>query len=63
MILYLQSNYNSNYYSISKKIEFKNELFNFDYEELEQVNKKTTFKELYNYLIKKYNCKKLVIQL
>lgn len=63
MILYLQSNYKKDYYSISVKNNYKNEVFDWDYEEVDRVNKKTTFKELYDYLLKKYNCKKLIIEL
>ena len=63
MILYLQSNYRKNYYSISVKNHYKNEVFDWDYEEIDRVNKRTTFKELYDYLLKKYNCKKLIIEL
>ena len=63
MILYLQSNYRKNYYSISVKNNYKNEVFNWDYEEIDRVSKKITFKSLCDYLLKKYNCKKLIIEL
>ena len=63
MILYLQSNYKKNYYSISVKNNYKNGIFNWDYEEIDRVNKNITFKDLYDYLIKNFNCKKLIIDL
>ena len=63
MILYLQSNYKKNYYSISAKNNYKNEVLNWDYEEIDRVSKNATFKDLYDYLLKKYNCKKLIIDL
>ena len=63
MILYLQSNYKKDYYSISVKNNYKKDVFNWDYEEIDRVSKNTTFKDLYDYLLKKYNCKKLIIKL
>ena len=63
MILYLQSNYKKDYYSVSVKNNYKNEVFDWDYEEIDRVSKKMTFKSLYDYLLKKYNCKKLIIEL
>jgi hypothetical protein len=63
MILYLQTNYNSSYFSISEKNNYKNEVNDFDFIELETIKKDTTFKDLYNYLIKKYNCKKIILDI
>ena len=61
MILYLQSNYRKDYYSISVLNNNKNDFNNYDFIELEKVDNKMTFNELYSYLLKKYNCKKLVL--
>lgn len=61
MVLYLQSNYRKDYYSISVLNNNKNDFNNYDFIELEKVDNKMTFKELYSYLLKKYNCKKLVL--
>ena len=63
MILYLQSNYNQDYFSISEKNNYKDDVNNFDYIELEKINKNTSIKKLFDYIIKKYNCKKIILDI
>ena len=63
MILYLQSNYNQDYFSISEKNNYKDDINNFDYIELEKINKNTSIKSLVDYIIKKYNCKKIILDI
>jgi len=63
MILYLQSNSDKTF-TISEKNNFKSELFPFDYYTLEDnIKGDTPIIEIYKKVVKKYNCKKLVIQL
>jgi len=63
MILYLQFNYNSNMVSLAEKNEHKSEDAPFDYYTLEDLPKDMTIYELNKYVMEKYNCKKLIIQL
>ena len=63
MTLYLQSNYNQDYFSISEKNNYKDDVNNFDYIELEKINKNTSIKKLFDCVIKKYNCKKIILDI
>lgn len=60
MILYLQANSNGTF-SLSEKNNYKDDLFDCDYFELETFEN-ITIKEL-NEKVKKYNCKKLILDL
>ena len=63
MTLYLQSNYNQDCFSISEKNNYKDDANNFDYIELEKINKNTSIKILFDYIIKKYNSKKIILDI
>lgn len=61
MILYLQKNYNGTF-AISCKNNYKDEIFNYDYETLiDNISKDTSFIDIYNLVVKNYNCKKLIL--
>ena len=48
--------------ALAVKIQNKTEEFPYDYYTLETLSNELTMKELNNLVIKKYNCRKLIIQ-
>ena len=62
-MLYLQANYNGTF-AIAAKNEYKDELFPYDYYTiLDNLPKDMTFAQLNALVVKKFGCKKLIIQL
>ena len=61
MTLYLQKNYNGSF-AIAELNTNKNDMFDADFFTLiDNIDKNTTYQDIINLVVEKFNCKKLVL--